>query len=75
MEERSVYRRGANSAFLPVCGADDKYAIAVAAPVLAEGDVLGCVLFVTERGASPLGEVEYKLAQTVSSFLGKQMES
>ena len=75
MEERSMYRRGANSAFLPVCSADDKYAIAVAAPVLAEGDVLGCVLFVTERGASPLGEVEYKLAQTVSSFLGKQMES
>ena len=75
MEERSMYRRGANSAFLPVCGADEKYAIAVAAPVLAEGDVLGCVLFVTERGASPVGEVEYKLAQTVSTFLGKQMES
>ncbi len=75
MEERSMYRRGVNSGFLPVCGADDRYTIAVAAPILAEGDVLGCVLFVTERGASPLGEVEYKLAQTVSSFLGKQMES
>ena len=75
MEERSVYRRGANSGSLPVSSADDKYTIAVAAPILAEGDVLGCVLFVTERGASPLGEVEYKLAQTVSAFLGKQMES
>ncbi len=75
MEERSIYRRGPGTGALPVCGSDEKYAVAVAAPILAEGDVLGCVLFVTEKGASPLGEVEYKLAQAISSFLGKQMES
>ena len=75
MEERAMYRRGTGSGFLPVCGNDERYGIAVAAPILAEGDVLGCVLFVTEKNASPLGEVEYKLAQTVSAFLGKQMES
>ena len=33
-----------------------------------------CVLFVTQ-GAASASDVEYKLAQTVASFLGKQMES
>ena len=47
----------------------------MAAPVLSEGDVMGCVLFVTPRGSVPGTEVEYKLAQTVALFLGKQMES
>ena len=49
--------------------------LSVAAPVLSEGDVMGCVLFVTPRGSVPGSEVEYKLAQTVALFLGKQMES
>ena len=58
----------------PVESAED-HAIAVAAPILAEGDVLGCVLFVAAHGDGPAGETERKLAQAVSGFLGKQMES
>ena len=54
---------------------DEKYCISVAAPVISEGDVMGCVLFITPRNSPPGTEVEYKLAQTVSAFLGKQMES
>ena len=73
MEERSVYRRSGSS-LLPVSAAEERYAVSVAAPVLSAGDVLGCVLFVAERDAPPAGEVEVKLAQTVASFLGKQME-
>ncbi len=73
MEERSVYRRGVGS-FLPVSAASESYAVSVAAPVISAGDVLGCVLFVAEKSAPPAGEVEVKLAQTVASFLGKQME-
>jgi len=73
MEERSVYRRS-GSALLPVSAAEERYAVSVAAPVLSAGDVLGCVLFVSEKDAPPAGEVEVKLAQTVASFLGKQME-
>ena len=48
---------------------------AVAAPILSEGDVLGCVLFAAARGGAPAGETERKLAQAVAGFLGKQMES
>ena len=73
MEERSVYRRGVGS-FLPVSAASESYAVSVAAPVISAGDVLGCVLFVADKSAPPSGEVEVKLAQTVASFLGKQME-
>ena len=74
MEERSIYRRAAAGGALPVSHADERYAISVAAPVISAGDVLGCVLFVTEKSAPPSGEVEYRLAQTAACFLGKQME-
>ena len=75
MEGRSVYRHSSGGSSIPVSPADDKYCISVAAPVISEGDVMGCVLFITPRNAPPSTEVEYKLAQTVAGFLGKQMES
>ena len=40
-----------------------------------KGDVLGCVLFAAARGDAPAGDTERKLAQAVSGFLGKQLES
>jgi len=75
MEDRSAYRHENGASCLPVSSVDEKYCISVAAPVISEGDVMGCVLFITPRGSAPGTEIEYKLAQTVSSFLGKQMES
>ena len=75
MEKRGIYRRESGSSELPVSAADDRYCLSVAAPILAEGDVMGAVLFVAPRGTAPAGEVELKLAQTVAAFLGKQMES
>ena len=75
MENRRAVRTDSGSrAPRPVESAED-HAIAVAAPILAEGDVLGCVLFVAAHGDGPAGETERKLAQAVSGFLGKQMES
>ena len=58
----------------PVEG-QEEYAVSVAAPILAEGDVLGCVMFLARPGASEGTELEFKLAQTVAGFLGRQMES
>ena len=74
MDSRSTYRHSNGGSSLPVSAADDKYCLSVAAPVISEGDVMGCVLFVTPRNSAPATEVEYKLAQTVALFLGKQME-
>ena len=62
-------------AIAAVCDRDTVIAVAVAAPILSEGDVLGCVLFAAARGGAPAGETERKLAQAVAGFLGKQMES
>ena len=75
MEKRGVYRHEAGGSSLPVSVADDKFCLSVAAPVISEGDVMGSVLFITPRNSPPGTEVEYKLAQNASTFLGKQMES
>ena len=74
MERRQMYRRLPGEKGVPVADGPDGYSADVAAPVVAEGDVLGCVLFLG-KGESAPGEVEYKLAQTVSGFLGKQLSS
>ena len=74
MDGRSIYQRSRGDAALPVCQGNDHLIAATAAPILCQGDVLGLVLFAAGEGQYP-GESEYKLAQTVSSFLGKHMES
>ena len=74
MEGRQVYRRQQGERGIALTENADKYNVAIAAPIVSEGDVMGCVIFFGE-GECVLGEVEYKLAQTVSCFLGKQMES
>ena len=76
-EWQPVFTFDANEppAVVPVSEADEKFAVSVAAPVISEGDLMGCVLFVSGREDPPAGEVEYRLAQMAASFLGKQMES
>ena len=73
MEKRAVYV--GSGAALPAAEGEEKYRVAVAAPVTAEGDVLGCVLFIDGKDTASCGELERKLAETVASFLGKQMEA
>ena len=74
MEGRQFYQHQAGEGLLPACEENDKYRLDVAAPILAEGDVLGSVLFVSQEG-NPTGDAEYKLVQTVAAFLGRHMES
>ncbi len=74
MEGRQVYHRERGGKAVSPADGVEKYAVTVAAPILTEGDVMGCVLFLAE-GDNVVGEVEYKLAQTVAAFLGKQMEN
>ena len=74
LEERALYRHMGGSG-VSVSEADEKFVVSVAAPVISEGDVMGGVLFVAPKDAPAAGEIEYRLAQTVAAFLGKQMES
>ena len=75
MEMRKIYRMERGGVEMPIVDGEDKYKIAVAAPIISEGDLLGCVLFAMQGGGRLPGEVEYKLAGTVAGFLGKQMEN
>ena len=74
MEHRQLYHDPDGSRNLPVCDGVDRYITLVAAPIITEGDVSGCVIFAGTEGESA-GETELKLAQTVAGFLSKQMES
>ena len=75
MEARRPYRAEPGAKPLPVTDGEDGPAAAVAVPILSEGDVLGCVVFLERPDGVKAGDTELKLATTVSGFLGKQMES
>ncbi|MFI3229972.1 MAG: stage V sporulation protein T [bacterium] len=52
---------------------DELYNHELITPIIAEGDVLGAVVFLSSD--KKMGEVEDKLALTAAGFLGKQMEN
>jgi AbrB family transcriptional regulator (stage V sporulation protein T) len=63
----------------PVAVYDDedisgKYSAQVISPIIAEGDAIGAVIIVSKEEKVKFSDVEIKLAETASSFLGKQME-
>jgi len=60
---------------MPVSDSVEKFQVLLAAPILSEGDLLGAVVFVGQGPLIPVSETEYKLAQTIASFMGKHMES
>ncbi len=75
MEQRKPYRYAAGGPRIRASEASEKYFLGVAAPILSEGDLMGCVLLLSEEQDEPMGEGDQKLAQTIASFLGRQMES
>ena len=74
MEGRQMYQKEMGDKRLSVVDGVDTVWLSVAVPILSEGDVMGCVMFLASDDATQFGEVEAKLATTVSKFLGKQME-
>lgn len=74
MDARKIFSAAPISELAFVEG-DETLFLSVAAPIVAEGDVLGCVVFVAKQGSPEPTEVQVKLASAVASFLGKQMEA
>jgi len=74
MDSRKLYTATPRTE-IPFAEGEDILYISVAAPILAEGDVMGCVVFVAKQSSPEPTEVQVKLAFTVASFLGKQMEN
>jgi AbrB family transcriptional regulator (stage V sporulation protein T) len=75
MEQRRNYRYKAGDTLIRASEGSDKYHLGVAAPILSQGDLMGCVMLLLGDDHTPLQEADQRLAQTAASFLGKQMES
>lgn len=61
--------------FIPiVAGEEADYAGEAIAPIICEGDVIGAVILLSQDPKKKMGEVEQKLIQSASGFLGRQME-
>ena len=75
MEQRKNYRYAPGDSRLKATEGSDKYHLGVAAPILCQGDLMGCVMLLLGENSTPLAESDQRLAQTVAGFLGKQMES
>ena len=75
MEQRKFYRYTPGLPPVKPTDATERYHLGIAAPIVSQGDLMGCVMMLLENGADPLAEADQKLAQTVAEFLGKQMET
>ena len=75
MEQRRNYRYTQGENLLKATEESDKYHLGVAAPILSQGDLMGCVMLLMSEDCQPLQEADQKLVQTMAGFLGKQMES
>lgn len=76
MEGRQLYQLRSGDPEVPITeDGPHTLGIALAAPILTEGDVMGCVVLGCRASGEGVGETEYKLIQTIAGFLGKHMES
>ena len=75
MEQRRNYRYETGAQMLHAADGAEKFHLGVAAPILSQGDLMGCVMLLLSDGDSPMSEQEQKLAQTAADFLGKQLEN
>ncbi len=76
MESRQIYKAAAgDQKKIPLLDGSDKYHVGAFSPIVADGDVIGTVIMLSPVDGRQLGEVELKLAQSASVFLGRHMES
>lgn len=77
IEERKTVSLVDASQVIPLYEDDEvegRYTSQVISPIITEGDAIGAVIIVSKEEGKKFGDVEIKLAETASSFLGKQME-
>ena len=75
MEQRKNYLFKSGDTHIFAADGEEKYRLGVAAPILSQGDLMGCVMLLLGEGDSPLQEADQGLAKTAAGFLGRQMES
>ena len=75
MEQRKNYLYKTGDTPIFAADGEEKYQLGVVAPILSQGDLMGCVMLLMGEGEGPLQEADQGLAKTAAGFLGKQMES
>lgn len=75
MEQRKPYRYTAGGSLLRASDSSERYFLGTAAPILSEGDLVGCVMLLMEEKDAEMDESDQKLVQTIAMFLGQQMEA
>jgi AbrB family transcriptional regulator (stage V sporulation protein T) len=75
MERRRNYRYTSGESLIRATESSDRYHLGVAAPILSQGDLMGCVMLLMGDDRTPLSESDQILAQTMAGFLGRQMEN
>ena len=73
IEERTLYAHKEGDAFFGVVDSVNRWQISCLMPIMAEGDVVGCVVSLTDADRSA-DDTEQKLIETAATFLGKQLE-
>lgn len=73
MEQRIIYTRGESSLpDIPLSGRDG-YRLVTAVPVITDGDVSGCVAFISEKEDTASSEVLLGLCQSAAQFLSRRI--
>lgn len=69
LEEKEVIRISIEQANIK------KYISQVIVPIISQGDPIGTIIFMSQKGDAEIGEVEINVLKTAANFLAKQMES
>ena len=75
MEQRKNYLFRSGEAPIRASDSTEKYHLGAAAPILSQGDLMGCVLLLLNENDAPLQEADRTLARTAAGFLGMQLEN
>jgi AbrB family transcriptional regulator, stage V sporulation protein T len=76
-EKRSIVFNKPNDKTIHITLDEDgevKYTSQVVSPIISEGDVIGAVILISKESGVSMGQVETKIVETASGFLGKQMQ-
>ena len=71
----SIIASKGDKGFIPLTqDVTDEFLHEAISPIICEGDVIGAVILISSNEKIRMGEVEQKLIQSASGFLGRQME-
>lgn len=75
MEDRKSYLFHLGDTPISPSESTEKYHLGAAAPILSQGDLMGCVLLLLGEEDAPLEESDQNLTRTAAGFLGRQLEN